>query len=80
MLGLATGTTIGTLLLTAGPGLPLGFTYMAQLTVPAKAKGTLVLVNIKPGTYAMVDLLPDASGVPYLASGTQGTLTVSAST
>src|SRR4051794_15943679 len=63
LLGLATGTTIGTLLLTAGPGLPPGFTYMAQLTVPAKAKGTLVLVNIKPGTYAMVDLLPDVSGV-----------------
>jgi hypothetical protein len=76
ILALADTATIGTLLISPGAGLPDGFTYMAQLTVPAQSDGSLVLVGMKQGTYAIVDLLPDANGVPYLGSGMQGTLTV----
>jgi hypothetical protein len=33
-------------------------------------------VGLKPGTYAIVDLLPADNGVPHLAVGMQATLTI----
>jgi hypothetical protein len=39
-------------------------------------ENTAAFASVAPGTYAIVDLLPDANGVPYLASGMQATLTI----
>ncbi|HQY30740.1 MAG TPA: cupredoxin domain-containing protein [Thermomicrobiales bacterium] len=80
LLELATGATVGTILISPGGALPDGISLMAQLTVPAQTDGMLVLVNMKPGTYAIVDLLPNEQGLPWLASGMQATLTITAST
>jgi len=33
-------------------------------------------VNLEPGSYTIVCLLPDASGVPDLANGMQATFTI----
>lgn len=60
-----------------GPGLPPGFAFAGQVAIPAGATGSLVLVGLQPGSYAVVDLLPDADGVPHLASGMAATITVS---
>ena len=76
VLKLDEGTDPAALLQEIGPALPKGFTFAGQITIPAKADGSMVLVNLKSGTYALVDLLPDDQGVPYMASGMQGMLTV----
>jgi hypothetical protein len=76
LLRLAEGVTPGSLLIAPGPGLPEGAEYLAQITVPAGESTNLVLVGMKPGTYTVVDLLPNESGVPHLALGMQATLTV----
>lgn len=76
LLQLADGATPGQLLLQPGSQLPAGFTYMAQLTLPAKTDGKVVLLTMKPGTYTFVDMLPNAQGIPWLASGMMGTLTI----
>lgn len=78
LLRLAEGVTTGTLLIAPGPGLPEGADYLAQITVPAGESANLVLVGMKPGTYTVVDLLPNESGVPHLALGMQATFTVTA--
>ena len=78
VLQLADGLTTNLLLTQSGPGLPDGVTYMGQVTIPARSSGNLVLVGLKPGTYAIVDLLPADNGVPYLAAGMQATLTIRA--
>jgi hypothetical protein len=76
MLSLDEGVGPSALLTSTGPGLPLGVHVLGQLTVPAGDKEVLVLVGMKPGTFALVDLLPNDLGVPHLALGMQGTLTV----
>jgi hypothetical protein len=76
VLHLADGMTTVTLLKHSGPDLPDGVTYMGQVTIPARSSGNLVLVGLKPGTYAIVDLLPADNGVPHLAVGMQATLTI----
>lgn len=76
VLKLDDGATVGALLIAPGGALPAGIRFLAQVTVPGGESTNLVLVNMKPGTYAIVDLLPTESGVPHLAMGMQATLTV----
>lgn len=56
-------------LLTGGPSLPEGVTYIGQATVPAGGGGTLLLSGLQPGTYTIVDLLLNAQGLPNLSDG-----------
>lgn len=76
VLKLADGVTTGDLLTSEGPGFPEGVTYLGQVTIPARGSGSMVLVGLKPGTYAVVDLLPSDNGVPHLAVGMSATLTI----
>lgn len=76
VLSLASGVTTRDLLTVPGPTLPPGVTVLGQVTVPAGSDGTLVLVNMPPGEYAVVDLLISANGTPHLALGMEATLTV----
>lgn len=76
VLGLDEGVTTGSLLTSTGPGLPAGVRYLGQVTVPANRTETLVLVTMRPGDYALVDLLPNDLGVPHLSLGMEGVLTV----
>jgi hypothetical protein len=78
VLQLADGVTTDTILRQSGPSLPDGVTYVGQVTIPARSSGNLVLVDLRPGTYAIVDLLPGDNGVPHLAVGMQATLTITA--
>ncbi len=70
------GVEVETLLAQPGPSLPKGVTYVGDLIVPAGEEGTLLLTDLAPGTYTMVDLLPDAEGIPHLVSGEVATFTV----
>jgi hypothetical protein len=76
VVSLAKGITTRDLLTAPGPSLPDGVTVIGQLTVPANGAATLVLVNLKPGDYSIVDLLPSSDGAPYLAHGMDAKLTV----
>lgn len=69
VLRLGDGVTTDDLLTTPGPSLPSGVSYVGQATVPAGGNGTLLLAGLQPGTYTIVDLLPNAEGLPNLASG-----------
>lgn len=62
----------------APTGIPEGGTFIAQATVPAGTKGTIVLTDVRPGTYTVVDLLPDANGMPNVSSGMITTFEVTA--
>lgn len=70
------GVTSDVLLTSNGPWLPPGVAYLGQVTVAADDKETLVLVGMRPGSFALVDLLPNDLGVPHLSFGMEGTLTV----
>jgi hypothetical protein len=37
---------------------------------------TAAVVNLEPGSYALIDVIPDAEGVPHMAKGMVSTLTV----
>jgi hypothetical protein len=50
--------------------------YIGQATVPAGSNGTLLLSGLQPGTYTIVDLLPNAEGLPNLGDGMETTFTV----
>lgn len=63
-------------LLQGGNGFPEGVTFVGQATVLAGGSGSLVLTGLEPGTYTLVDLLPDAAGLPNLSSGMVATFTV----
>lgn len=73
---LAEGVTTAQLIWYTGPGLPDGVTFVGQATIPAHTSGTMVLVGLDPGSYAIVDLLPSDNGVPHLSLGMEATLTV----
>ncbi len=62
----------------APTGIPEGGTFIAQATVPAGTQGTIVLTDVRPGTYTVVDLLPDANGMPNVSSGMITTFEVTA--
>lgn len=76
VLRLGSGVTTDDLLTTPGPALPQGVTYIGQATVPAGGSGTLLLSGLQPGTYTIVDLLPNASGLPNLSEGMETTFVV----
>jgi len=50
---------------------------VGQETIPAGETRTLVFVDLAPGTYTVVCLLPDEDGVPHVALGETATFTVS---
>jgi hypothetical protein len=77
VLRLGKGMTIEDLLLATGPALPKGVDFIGQVTIPAETQGQLVLTEMPRDRYVIVDMLPDADGVPFLSSGYQMTLTVS---
>lgn len=60
----------------APTGLPEGSTFIGQVTVPAGTEGTIVLTDVRAGTYSVVDLLPDEAGLPNVSSGMYTTFTV----
>ncbi len=76
VLRLAAGVSTDILLTEAGPGFPPGVTFVGQITVPAGESAELILVGLRPGSYALVCLLPDADGVPHLALGMKTRFTV----
>jgi hypothetical protein len=76
VLRLAPGYTTADLLRAAGPNLPDQVTYIGEMPVRAGAEGDLVLVDLAPGDYTIVCLLPDAEGTPHLADGMEATFTV----
>ena len=61
----------------APTGIPAGGTFIAQATIPAGSEGTIVLSDLRAGAYTVVDLLPDAAGIPNVSSGMHTTFTVS---
>ncbi|MDP9357783.1 MAG: hypothetical protein M3R02_21345 [Chloroflexota bacterium] len=63
-------------LLGPGPGLPSGITFAGEIVVPAGEEAALVLVDLEPGTYALVCLFPDEEGTPHLALGMEAEITV----
>jgi hypothetical protein len=69
VLRLADGAEPGALLRQPGPRLPDGFAFAGQVTVPPGGQADLILVDLPPGRYALVSLLPDEEGVPGLARG-----------
>lgn len=71
------GVTTDALLTYTGTGLPKGVTYIGQATVPSGANGTMLLGGLTPGTYTIVDLLPNADGLPNLVDGMTTTFKVS---
>lgn len=66
---LGPGTRTDDLLLQPGPALPEGITFAGQVTIPAGETAELVLVDLEPGFYGIVCLLPAADGTPHLALG-----------
>jgi hypothetical protein len=73
---LGKGVSTETLLDNPGPQFPKGVTYIGQVTVAPGATDELVLVDLRPGNYAIVCLLYDQDGNPYLASGMKAKLVV----
>jgi hypothetical protein len=70
------GTSPDALLRSTSASLPDGVTLIGQSTVLAGGQGTMFLTNLTPGTYTIVDLLPDENGNPHLSSGMSATFTV----
>ncbi len=68
--------TTDALLREPGPALPEGITFVGQVTVPVDEEATLTLVDLEPGIYTLVCLLPDPTGVPDLALGMEANLRV----
>lgn len=56
-------------ILSSPTGIPDGVTFIGQATIPAGESGTIVLKDLRPGTYTVVDLLPDSAGMPNLSNG-----------
>jgi len=59
-----------------GPNFPAGVTYVGDLIIPPDSSGTMLLTDLTPGQYTIVDLLPSPEGVPHLAAGEVTTFTV----
>ena len=76
-LKLDAGASVDQLIRPTSDTFPAGIHIAGQETVPAGETRTLVLVNLEPGTYTVVCLLPDADGVPHLALGETATFEVS---
>ncbi|HKG25042.1 MAG TPA: hypothetical protein VKB09_05295 [Thermomicrobiales bacterium] len=78
VLRLARGVSTDALLRQPGPGLPEGVTFIGQVTISPGGRADLVLVDLPPGSYAIVCLLPTSDGTPHLALGMRARLRVTA--
>lgn len=76
VLRLANGATIDELIRPTSDTFPANIEVIGQKTIPAGETSPLVLVDLEPGTYTVVCLLPDLDGVPHLALGETTTFTV----
>lgn len=76
-LKLDAGASLDQLIRPTSDVFPTNMHIIGQETVPAGETRTLVFVDLQPGTYTVVCLLPDADGVPHLALGETATFTVS---
>lgn len=76
-LKLDSGASLDELIRPTSDTFPANIRVIGQETVAAGETGTLVLVDLAPGTYTVVCLLPDADGVPHLALGETATFRVS---
>jgi hypothetical protein len=63
------GASTDALLVSPGPQFPAGITFVGQVTIAPGGTDEVVLVDLSPGRYAIVCLLYDDEGNPYLASG-----------
>ncbi len=76
VLRLVDGATVDELIRPTGDGFPSNIAVIGQETIPAGETRTLVFVDLEPGDYTVVCLLPDADGVPHLALGETTTFSV----
>jgi len=76
VLRLDDGATVADLLRGTGPGLPDGISYVGQTVVRPGEEAQLVLVDLDPGTYAVVCLFPTERGTPHVALGMEATFEV----
>lgn len=77
VLRLVDGATIDELIRPTSDGFPADMEFVGQETIPAGESRSLVFVDMDPGEYTVVCLLPDSDGVPHLALGESATFTVS---
>lgn len=75
-LRLVEGATVEELIRPTGDGFPANMEVIGQETVPAGETHTLVFVDLEPGVYTVVCLLPDGDGVPHVALGETTTFTI----
>jgi hypothetical protein len=76
-LKLGSGASLDQLVRPTSDTFPADIQVIGQETVAPGETRTLVLVDLAPGTYTVVCLLPDADGVPHLALGETATCKVS---
>ncbi len=76
-LKLDAGASIDQLIRPTSDAFPSTMHVIGQETIPASETRTLVFVDLAPGTYTVICLLPDEDGVPHLALGETATFTVS---
>lgn len=76
-LKLDAGASLDQLIRPTSDAFPANIQVIGQETVAPGETRTLVLVDLAPGAYTVVCLLPDADGVPHLALGETATFTVS---
>jgi hypothetical protein len=78
VLRLERGVSSETLVRNPGPGFPDGVSFIGQQTIAPNEQGQLVLVDLAPGSYVLVCLLPDSDGTPHLALGMRARFRVEA--
>jgi hypothetical protein len=76
-LKLDSGASLDQLIRPTSDTFPTDIHVIGQETVLPGETSTIVFVDLAPGTYTVVCLLPDADGVPHLALGETATFTVS---
>lgn len=76
VLQLSGGARVDDLLEPETAGFPAGIAIVGQLTLLPGQSADMTLIDLEPGKYTIVCLLPDELGVPHLAFGQMATLTV----
>lgn len=76
-LKLDAGASLDQLIRPTSDTFPANIHVIGQETIAPGETRALVLVDLAPGTYTVVCLLPDDDGVPHLALGETATFTVS---
>ena len=77
VLRIENGAEASDLLRSVDGSLPAGIAVVGQLTLLPGETGTMALVDLVPGQYTIVCLLPDIAGIPHLSFGQQATFEVS---